>query len=152
MGTRRFRLTTGEWCILVGIIGLLTAAVRPSVSQAVVERRLSELVGRLYEVRAAVALYKADHAGLYPGQRHPGGNVDAAAFVADLTAPDAGMARPYLSAMPKNPYLADAEAAGRVLVVNDPAAKPMIDGNAGWWFNAATGRFCALDSAFHAEY
>lgn len=152
MGTRRFRLTAGEWCILVGVIGLLAAAVRPSVSQAMSDRQLTDLVGRLYEVRAAVALYKADHAGLYPGQRYPGGTVDAAAFVANLTAPAAIGARPYLSGMPKNPYLADAEAAGRVMVVNHPAATPVVDGKAGWWFNAAAGRFCALDSAFHAEY
>jgi hypothetical protein len=122
------------------------------VSQAVVEQRLTDMVGRLYEVRAAVSRYKADHAGLYPGQRHPGGNVDAAAFAADLTGADAGCVKPYLSAMPKNPYLADAEAAGRVIVVNDPDAVPVIDAKAGWWFNAATGRFCALDSAFHTQY
>lgn len=152
METRRFKLTWGEWCIVIGIVGLLIATVRPGVSQAYGERRLTDLVGRLHEVRAAIALYKADHAGLYPGQRHLGGNVDAAAFVADLTTPELSGQAAYLSTMPANPFITDPGDALRIVVANDPVAMPAATVNAGWWFNAATGRFCALDSEFHAEY
>lgn len=152
METRKLKPTFGEWCIVIGLVGLIAAAVRPDVSQAMGERRLTDLVARLHEVRSAIALYKADHAGLYPGQEHFGGNVDPEAFVRALTTPASAGRRPYLSAMPHNPYCADATAARRIIVVNNPAAEPVAREDAGWWFNAATGRFRALDSAFHAEY
>ena len=94
METRRLKPTFGEWCIVIGLIGLVVAAVRPGVSQAMEERRLIDLVARLHEVRSAVAVYKADHAGLYPGQQYFGGNVDPEAFVHALTATDPPRQRP----------------------------------------------------------
>jgi type II secretory pathway pseudopilin PulG len=152
METRRLKPTFGEWCIVIGLVGLIAAAVRPDVSQAMGERRLTDLVARLHEVRSAIAVYKADRAGLYPGQQYFGGNVDPEAFVLALTAANPPGRKPYLSAMPQNPYCADAAAARRVVIVNNPAAKPAARQDAGWWFNAATGQFRALDSDFHAQY
>jgi type II secretory pathway pseudopilin PulG len=152
METKRIKPTFGEWCILIGLLGLIAAAIRPAASQAVEEQKLSNLVGRLHEIRAGIALYKADHAGLYPGQRHFGGNIDPGLFVQDLTTADGIGKRAYLSLMPSNPYLEGQVFAGRVFCVNDPLAKPCVGTEAGWWFNAATGQFCALDSEFHMQY
>lgn len=152
MKTKEFKLSLGEWGVLVIIVGLVGTLISPSITQATQEQKLSDLVMRLHEVRAAVALYKADHAGLYPGQRNFGGNIDSDAFVCDLTTVNSLGLKPYLTAMAKNPYIADPVAAQRVIVVNSEEAKPMVTGNAGWWFNAATGQFCASDGQFHVEY
>jgi len=152
MATQKIKPTVGEWCIVIGILGLIAGAVRPAASQAMEGQKLADMVGRLHEVRAAIALYKADHAGLYPGQRHFGGNVDPKAFVLDLTTEDIPGQKAYLSTVPSNPYLEGQGFANRVLCVNDPSVKPCVGVDAGWWFNAATGQFCALDSEFHKEY
>ena len=152
METKTLKLSVGEWGVLLLVVGLLGTAISPGTTQATQEQKLTDLVMRLHEMRAAVALYKADHAGLYPGQRYLGGNIDPDAFVDDLTSTSGLRDKPYLSAILKNPYIADPGAAGRVMMANSARAKPEVTAAAGWWFNAATGKLYACDSEFHAAY
>lgn len=152
METRKLKLSLVEWCIVVGIVGVVGASVRPGLSQAMEDRKLPELVVRLHEVRSAIALYKIDHAGLYPGQQVHGDAVDAAAFWRALTTLGIDGRKAYVSSPAANPFVGDPALARRVECVNDPNARPDFEADAGWWFNAATGQFCALSSAFHAAY
>ena len=149
-GTKR--LTCCDWVVLVVLLSLAASLVNPALSQAVDEKRLVDLADGLQSMRAGLQLYKAAHGGRLPGQRLPGQAVTPAAFVAALTEQPGPDGQALLRQIPANPYVTDAAAARTVTCVNDPDARP--DGTEGtaWWFNAATGEFCACDSAFHTNY
>ena len=146
--TGTFKLTVCDWCVLVVIFSLLVSLVNPALSQAVEEKKLTDLVDRLQAIRANIQLYKAAHDGLLPGQQCAGGPVTADDFVAALTeSPSQGKA-PLMRQLPDNPY---AES-GSITCVNDPAASPAGTEGTGWWLNTATGEFYACDSDFHTNY
>lgn len=145
-GTKR--LTVCDWCILVAVISLLASLAQPTFSQAVEEKKLTDLVDRLQSVRAKIQLYKVTHDGLLPGQRFAGDTVTAEQFTDAMAGSGSGREGFALRQIPINPYSESCS----VTCVNDPDAKPAGTEDAAWWFNAATGDFYACDSQFHTNY
>ncbi|MHC4553597.1 MAG: hypothetical protein ACYSUT_12665, partial [Planctomycetota bacterium] len=82
--TGTFKLTTCDWCVLVVVFAVLISLVNPAVSQAVEEKKLTDMVDRLQAIRANIQLYKAAHDGLLPGQRYSGDAVTSDGFIAEL--------------------------------------------------------------------
>lgn len=119
-------------------------SIQPSVSQAVNQQHTAQLADRLCQWRWAIARYRADHNGLYPGQRIAGGAVEPTLFIADLLGKTDPERPPYLTTIPRHPFIADHRVAHAVKIVADPHEKPRYDGSAGWWLNIATGEFEAL--------
>lgn len=119
-------------------------SVQPSVSHAVNQQHTAQLADRLCQWRWAIARYRADHNGLYPGQRIAGGVVEPTMFIADLLGKTDPARPPYLATIPRHPFIADHRVAHSVKIVTDPREKPRYDGTAGWWLNVATGEFEAL--------
>jgi hypothetical protein len=122
----------------------------PKAAKAAAEGRISLLADRLHQVRSSIALYRAEHHGRLPG-RNGDGRADERAFLADLTERNEKGQAVYLGQMPANPFL-KGQAAFRVTVVDDPAARPSGKEGTGWWYNAATGHFAACDSRYHSAF
>lgn len=132
-----------------GVIGAIlwaaAMAAAPRVSQAQEEQRLPLLIDRLHETRTAISLYRTDHEGLWPGQAQAGEAVSGEAFAAALTGMRKDGSGLYLERIPENPFVRERSRRDAVVTGADTRA-------AGWRFDAATGRFVAWDSAFHAQY
>ena len=151
METGKHGFTLMEVFIVALVLCVITAIAIPRVSHARSEARLSDMVGKLQNVRSQLSLYKVQHDGLLPGQKRAGGDVGQAGFVHDLTtASDDGLG-PYLNAMPKN-FFVETDAADDITCVNDSNAVPTGNEGTGWWLNAATGEFRACDNEFHSKY
>jgi type II secretory pathway pseudopilin PulG len=149
---KKKKLSVCDWCVLVVIFGMGASLLTPGVTQAVEEKKLSDLVDRLHAVRAEIQLYQADHNGLLPGQRYPKDIVTEERFLEALRKERVDSKGSYLRWMPANPYVTDPERCDRVMCVNDPDLKPTGAEGVAWWFNGATGEFYAADSAFHTNY
>lgn len=146
------RLTMCDWCVLIAIISLIGSLANPAVSRAVEEKKLTDMVDALQSVRGTLQLYKVEHYGLLPGQRFVGDSVTPEQFIEALTQRQDQESEAYFQQLPENPY-ADPGRSRSVTCVNDPdAQQPTGREGTAWWFNAATGQFCACDSAFHANY
>lgn len=146
--TGTFKLTACDWCVLVVVFSVLVSLINPALSQAVEEKKLTDMVDCLQTIRANIQLYKAAHDGLWPGQRYPGDAVTADGFTEALTGTQSQNRTPLMREMLNNPY---AESHS-ITCVNDPDAKPAGTEGTAWWFNAATGEFYACDSEFHTNY
>lgn len=136
---------------VVLLLGLSMAAL-PQLSKAAGEGRLATLSDTLHLIRCTIDIYRSQHEGRMPGQRQPGEPVLPAAFVQDLTSPDANGNYPYFKEFPANPFISSDERRTTVTCVQSPSARP--DGTEGtaWWFNSATGEFKACDDKFHTAY
>lgn len=149
---KKNKLRLCDWCVLIGIITLIASIARPPITQAMDEKRLSDMVDQLQMVRSQIRLYKADK-GLFPGQQRIGDlSVTADEFIEALKEQRMDINMPYVEQFPPNPYVSDTAAGDGVICVNDPDAHPSGMEAAGWWYNAATGDFYACDSAFHTNY
>jgi len=152
MGNERRGFTVMEIFMVIVILCIVAAVAVPRMSRASAENRTSDMVGKLHLVRSQLQLYKAQHAGLLPGQKVIGGDVNQADFIAAMTTRSAvdGYG-PYLDQMPENPFVSG-PAADDIMCVNDANLLPTGTEGTGWWLNAATGRFSACDSKFHTAY
>jgi len=140
---KRTAFTLVEILIVVIILGILAAIVIPQFSEASDDARLSSLVSDLQTVRCQLELYRVEH-GVYPD------GVGSPAWIAQLTgktdkdgtANPVGEYGPYLQIFPTNPFndLSDVDLGGG----------GAGGGGTGWYFDAATGKFCANDDATHA--
>jgi len=138
--------------VVVAIIVCIVAAVSvPRFSMAKSNGRLDDMVSKLQQVRNQIALYRTQHGGLMPGQNTAGGDIAENDFVTAMTVKDSAGLGPYLGAIPANCFIKD-KSAEKITFVNDPAAFACGNEGTGWWFNAATGKFCASNSRFHTEY
>lgn len=146
------KLTLCDGCILVLIIGIAASVFTPGMTQAVEEMKLSDMVDRLQIIRSQIMLYKAHHNGLLPGQRFSGDSVTAEDFALAMAQNNPDDGGPYLKQIPENPYVDDISRRSTITCVNDVDAKPTVNEQAAWWFNAATGEFLACDSEFHTNY
>lgn len=149
---KKRKLTLCDWCVLIGVFGMGASLLTPGITQAVEEKKLSDLVERLNVVRTEILLYQSEHNGLLPGQRFPKDKVTEERFVEALRRQRQDGKGSYLSRLPANPYVLDTERAERLLCVNDPNSKPTGSEGTAWWFNGATGEFYAADSVFHTNY
>ena len=140
-----------EIFIIAIVICIIAAVAVPRFSMARSRGKLSDMVSKLQQVRSQIALYKVQHDGLLPGQNTIGGEVTENRFVRAMTEKDSAGFGPYLKEIPANCFV-KGEMASRITLVNDPDAVAGGNEGTGWWFNAATEKFCASDSRFHAEY
>ena len=130
---------------VIFLMGLpLALGIGPRVVKAQEEHQISILVDQLAKVRSQVALYQAEHDGLMPGQFAYGEDVTAEGFIKAIEEDGSGF-------FPANPFMKDVMAK-TLCCVNDIDAKPTGNEAAAWWFNAATGRFAACNSHYHAQY
>jgi len=149
---KKRKLKWCDWCVLISIVTLIASVSHPTITQAMEEQKLSSMVDRLQMVRSQIRLYKADK-GLFPGQHEIGDlTVTANEFAAALKERQTGGNVSYLNYLPDNPYVSGVGINDAVMCVNDPDAKPSGTEPAGWWYNAATGEFCACDTKFHTNY
>ncbi|MCE5186287.1 MAG: hypothetical protein LLF76_09205 [Planctomycetaceae bacterium] len=152
METKKKKLTVCDWCVLVVIFGMGASLLTPGISQAVEEKKLSDLVDRLQMIRSEILLYQTEHNGLLPGQRFANDIVTEQRFIEALGQQRLDGKRSYLRYLPDNPYVAAPEYAAKLKCVNDPNCRPTGSEGAAWWFNGSTGEFLAIDSAFHTNY
>ncbi len=146
------RLSLLDGGVLLGILSLIVVLSRPAVSQAMEEKKFTDMVRGLQTVRAQIRVYKAE-TGLYPGQQRIGDlSVTSDELIAALTAQRPNGKTAYLRQFPANPYVVDSAAAAAVTCVGNPDARPTGTEGTGWWYNAATGEFAACNSAFHTNY
>jgi len=152
METERRGFTVMEVFMVIVILCIVAAIAVPRVSHAAAENRTSDMVGKLHLVRSQVELYKAQHAGLLPGQKVTGADITQADFIDAMTTRSAvdGYG-PYIKQMPENPFVAG-DAADDITCVNDADAVPTGTEGTGWWLNAATGEFRPCDNKFHTAY
>ena len=78
------KLTLCDGCILMLLFGIAASVFTPGVTQAVEEKKLSDMVDRLQVIRSQIMLYKVHHDGLLPGQRSVGDSVTSDAFAVAL--------------------------------------------------------------------
>jgi type II secretory pathway pseudopilin PulG len=149
---KKKKLTICDWCVLVGVFGMMVSVFTPGLTQAMEEQKLSDMVDNLQIIRSQIMLYKAENHGLLPGQKTVGGRVTAQSFAKAMGSNRKSGQGAYLRSIPVNPYVMNGNAQNSITCVNDPAAKPGGDEGTAWWFNAATGEFHACDSAFHTAY
>ena len=145
------KFTAMEIVIVAIVVCIIAAVSVPRFSMAKSNGRLSDMIGKLQQVRSQIALYKLQHNGLLPGQNTAGGNIAENDFVKAMTMKDSAGLGPYLGAIPANCFIRD-KSADKITFVNDLDAVACGNEGTGWWFNAATGKFCASNSRFHTEY
>ena len=152
MENDRRGFTVMEIFMVIVVLCIVAAVAVPRLSHAAAQNRTSDMVGKLHLVRSQIELYKAQHAGLLPGQENKGDNITQAGFMEAMTTRSAvdGYG-PYLDQMPENPFV-DGDAADDVTCVNGEDLLPAGTEGTGWWLNTATGRFRACDSKFHTAY
>jgi competence protein ComGC len=143
--------TVMELFIIAIVVCIVVAVAVPRFSMARSRGKLSDMVSKLQQVRSQIALYKVQHDGLLPGQNAKGSDIAEDGFVKAMTEKDTTGFGPYLREIPANCFI-EGESAKKITLVNDADAIPGGDEETGWWFNAATEKFCASDCKFHAEY
>jgi len=148
---KRMRYSIMDILMTMGLVALVAATAGPRFSKACSENRLSAMVDGLHAVRSQIERYRVEHDGLLPGQTMPGACIGAEAFIDSMTRKDGAGRGPWLRAVPANPFVTG-EAAADITCVNAVDASPTGAEGTGWWFNAATGQFCACDSRFHSVY
>ncbi len=146
------KITLCDGCILILIIGMAASVFTPGVTQAVEEKKLSDMVDRLHVIRSQIVLYKAHHNGLLPGQQCAGDSVTSDVFIHAMRQQRPDDRGSYLRSIPENPYIQTEQQKTAITCVNDVNAVPTGHEGTGWWFNTATGDFFACDSEFHANY
>ena len=152
METDRHGFTVMEVFMVIVILCIVAAVAVPRLSHAAEENRTSDMVRKLHLLRSQLQLYKAQHAGLLPGQEVVGGDVNQTDFIEAMTARSTvdGYG-PYINQMPENPFV-DGDRADDITFVSDVDAVPTGLEGTGWWLNTATGRFHPCDSKFHTAY
>ncbi len=143
--------TVMELFIIAIVVCIIAAVAVPRFSVARSRGKLSDMVSKLQQVRSQITLYKIQHDGLLPGQNAKGSDIAENGFVRAMTEKDSTGFGPYLKEIPANCFI-KGKSAKKITLINDPDAVPSGDEGTGWWFNAATERFCASDSKFHTEY
>lgn len=148
MTRKQNAFTLVEILIVVIILGILAAIVIPQFTSASDDAQKSRLETDLQALRTQVQLFKAE-IGRYPGCKKDGTADAALDFVTEITGnvnnPEGVAKGPWLQEMPKNPFVADADAAKISIVAADPGAAVA---NFGWVFNGKNGKvFAAHDPA-----
>lgn len=147
---QRMRYGIMDILMTMALVVLVAATAGPRFSKAAAENRLAEMVDILHAVRSNIECHRLANGGLLPGQKAPGADVSADAFLRTMTARrESGYVR--LNGFPANPFVSG-DAAAAVTCVNSIDALPTGDEGTGWWFNSATGQFRACDSRFHSVY
>ena len=144
--------TLVEILIVVIILGILAAIVIPQFTEASNDARESALTSDLQTVRSQLELYKVQHNEKYPNLDENDA-ADTANFENRLTGKTdqdgkinaAGAYGPYLQKWPTNAFMST-----NATKVNFGAVDGTGDGTSGWYFNTASGKFQANDSAAHA--
>ena len=135
-GYRGFRLF--ELMLIVAVVGSISVAVIPPLTQASTEDNIINVVGILHHVRSQIDLYRAQHKGKLPSADTP------AAFEKAMTLKDAEGFGPYMDQLPVNPF----NQSNTVRVSSDADQGA---GTFGWHFNPTTGDFHADDSISHSQ-
>lgn len=140
-----------ELVVVIVIIGILAAIAIPRMSRGSVGASQSALAADLSRVRAAIALYAAEHNGNFPG-------TTAEEFVNQLTQYTSLQGAtsqskdtthrygPYLAALPPCPVgpFAGTDTASDVLIDSTnspPTPDESSAGEEGWIYNPTTGEF-----------
>ncbi len=137
--------TLVEILIVVVILGILAAIVIPQFSDASTQAKESRLRSDLQSMRSQIELYKIQHNDNLPGTQGISFEealtkyTTVAGALADPQAPGAGVYGPYLQAVPVNPW-------NNLNTVDTGAETPAAAGDAGWFFNTATGAIRADDT------
>jgi len=148
---KKVRYSIMDILMTMCLVALIAATAGPRFSKACSENRLSAMVEGLHTVRSQIERYRIENDGLLPGQTMPAACVSADTFINSMTCKDAAGRGAWLRAVPANPFVTG-DTADDVTIVNDVDALPTGEEGTGWWFNAATGQFCACDSRFHSVY
>jgi type II secretory pathway pseudopilin PulG len=153
--THRSGLTLGELVIVVFILGILAALVIPLFSQGTRQASEAALMNNLREVRAAIAAYRVEHLGVWPG--HPNGDTTldvtekalraqllTRTYTTGVSVPDGATPidrtyGPYLREIPENPF-GGADRV-RVIAVAALAGDLNATGMCGWVYRGLDGRF-----------
>ncbi len=154
---KRRGFTLVEILIVVIILGILAAIVIPQFTEASNDARESALKSDLQTVRSQLELYKVQHLEHYPDQVDDGSGwaADTGSFITRLTSRTNAQGEimadgddpadypfgPYLQKFPTNPF-----ATGNASSVSCAASDPEGDGDPGWFFGTASGKFAANDA------
>ncbi len=135
--------TLVEILIVVVILGILAAIVIPQFSNASTETRLASVQVNLKTIRTQLQLYGAQHKGVFPqlatitDELTLASNADRTTAAVNTPGFPFG---PYMAQLPSNPFtLTSTVSAGAV-------------GTSAWYYDQATGEFCANDSAETRAY
>ncbi len=135
-GYRGFKLF--ELLLVAAVLGSISFAVIPPLTQAGTEDRIISMISTLHHVRSQINLYKAQHNGIMPPSDTQG------AFETAMTAKDTDGFGPYMKELPVNPF-------NQLSSVRTSPSPDQGAGTHGWHFNPITGDFHADDSLCHAQ-
>ena len=142
MSRSRNAFTLVEILIVVIILGILASIVIPQFTQASTDAKVSALANNLQTIRNQLELYRLQHKDTYPA------SAAALLTVMVVRTNDAGTTGtdpnqfpygPYFKSLPDNPFQGNNSIAS--------GGSPGNGSTAGWWYDPATGRFCANDAA-----
>lgn len=142
MGRKR-GLTLIEVLIVVMVLAILAAVVKPHISRASHDSRLETLKTTLLDVRAQLRLYASQHSGQFPGLGEfiPQMTQACADHQPPTSQPkNTGRHRTYLSDIPFNPYT------GGNRIGNGPP------GSSDWFYSESNGLFRANHDAAFIRY
>ena len=128
----KVRFSYVEVLVMAVVLGLVSRAIPPQLSEANTEERTSELIDGLEIMRAQLDLYRVQHRGIFP----PSSSFES--FETAMTK----KVGPYIKKIPTNPFnnldtvRFDGEAAGA--------------NKAGWRFDTESGLFQADNDADYA--
>ncbi len=125
--------TLVEILIVVVILGILAAIVIPQFTNASQDAQIGNVETQLQTIRSQIELYRVRNNGQYPGlgafanENGWGDNTENGMIQAN-----------YLRSVPINPRTGTST----IVLSADPGVT-VATGDAGWWFDAATGNFGA---------
>lgn len=126
-----------EFLIIAAVLGSISFAVIPPLTQASTEDNIIAVISILNHVRSQIDLYKAQHKGMLPPSTPE-------AFVKAMTQKGPDGLGPYLKELPANSF--NNSNLVRITSDTDPG-----QGTHGWHYNSSTGEFHADDSSCHAN-
>ena len=143
---KKFGFTFVELLIVISVLGIISAIVVPTFSDASLKTRASALKNDLQKVRTQIEVYKSqhfDHLPAYSGESSSDFELRMTSQTDShgYTGSDYG---PYLNKIPKNPYNGL-----NSVRIDGASAGANTDG---WRFDSYTGIFKADDSAENASF
>jgi general secretion pathway protein G len=125
--------TLVEILIVVVILGILAAIVIPQFTNASQDAQIGNVETQLQTIRSQIELYRVRNNGQYPNlggfanENGWGNNTENGMIQAN-----------YLRSTPINPRTGTS-----TIIVGPDPGQPVATGDAGWWFDPATGDFGA---------